>query len=366
MRSLPSLATVVLVATLHPSLAGQIQGVATDRSGNPLSGVVVKRLSTGDSTTSAADGSWYLAWTTGATRRAASGIGPRGLLSRQDGRLALAANGFRIDGRNGLLGGSTTIPSMQLAPRAGDTSEDTLAMRWKGASFKTPFRADAPSEDLGRMALDTAGLARFEIRASRHVAMGLPCLRLDVVSIDSSRSDSTALRLHLSGSAAEMADLAVRIDIAQFHDAAGFSRPAKLDAAGMRHFLPRRISYGCSVDTACDRIVGTTYDWIVDIPLDSVVFTPASRLMIQLVFGRNLQAEDTSGSVIGVPKHDPFGGSDWSFRPHRRNATLDYGGVPEIAQSEADQHPMQVPLDPYIQLVRGGIPVYGRSPESED
>lgn len=358
MRSFPSLATVVLVAALHPSLAGQIQGVATDRSGNPLHGVVVKRLSTGDSTTSAADGSWYLAWTTGATRRAASGIGPRGLLSLQDGRLALSADGFRIDGRRGLLGGSTSIPDMRFAPRAAEASADTIAMRWKGASSKTPLHADAPTEDLGRMVLDTSGLARFEIRASRHETMGLSCLRLDVVSIDSSRCDSTTLRLHLSGTGAEMADFAVRIDIAQFHDAAGFSRPAKLDAAGMRHFLPRRIDDRCSA--------GGTCDWIVDIPLDSVVFTPASRLLLQLVFGRHLLEGDSSTIVTGNPTHDPFGGSDWSFRPHRRDATTDYGGVPAIAPSEADQYPMPAPLDPYIQLARGGIPVYGRSPESED
>ena len=358
MRSFPSLATVVLVAALHPSLAGKIQGVATDRSGNPLHGVVVKRLSTGDSTTSAADGSWYLAWTTGATRRAASGIGPRGLLSLQDGRLALSADGFRIDGRRGLLGGSTTIPDMRFAPRAAEASADTIAMRWKGASSKTPLHADAPTEDLGRMVLDTSGLARFEIRASRHETMGLSCLRLDVVSIDSSRCDSTTLRLHLSGTGAEMADFAVRIDIAQFHDAAGFSKQVSLDADRWRETVPVPVDPSCPATSTCS--------WSIDLPLDGATIGTDERLRASLLFDRHILSGDSLRYSQSRPTHDPFSGSDWSFRARTwSDSTVappgmpDYGGVPIALATDLPE------AAPYIVLLRKRRLISGKAPSNK-
>lgn len=358
MRSFPVVVALLLSASPFAFAGQQIQGVATDMRGNPLAGVVVKRLSTDDSTTSAADGSWRLAWTTGTTRRSVPVTAPSGTLSLRDGRLRLATDGFRIDGKRDLSGGGVAIPSVPAAPRAMEGATDTLSMRWKGASFKRPLTADAPSGDLGRMSLDTTGLGRFEVRASRYEAMGLSCLRLDVSSIDSIGRDSLALRLHMSGTVAEMADFAVWLDIAQFYDAAGFSRPAKVDVAGISRIRPRPLDGACAAGIACD--------WVVDIPLDPVVFTPCSMLQLQLVVGRRSLAGDSSGVMMQAPTHDPFAGSDWSFRPHPRDGEVYYAGTPLFARDELERLPTMVPLDPYVQLVRGGTTIYGRGPEPED
>lgn len=358
MHPYPFLASLILVATQATSLAAQLKGVVTDRSGNPLSGVVVKLVSTGDSTRSASDGSWRLGWSTGSPARNPSRTGASGILVHQEGRLRLDVDGRRIDGKREALGGSTTIPAASRSPRASSASSDTLALRWKGASFKRPLSSSEQVDDLGRTSLDTAGLERFEIRASRFDAMGLAGLRLDVLSMDSSRRDSLALRLHMTGTAAEMADFAAFLDIAQFFDAAGFSQPARIASAMVSRQRPGLADGVCATGARCD--------WFFDIPLDSLVFTPQSRLEIRIVFTRHVQAGDTTGIVLGSPTHNPFAGADWSFRPHWSNATMDYAGVSAIAQDEVDRLPILVPVNPYVQLVRGGLSIYGRPPESED
>lgn len=358
MHPYPFLASLILAATQATSLAAQLNGVVTDRSGNPLSGVVVKLVSTGDSTRSASDGSWRLGWSTGSPARNPSRAGASGILVRQEGRLRLDVDGCRIDGKREALGGGGTIPAASRSPRASSASSDTLALRWKGASFKRPLTSSVQVDDLGRTSLDTAGLERFEIRASRHEVMGLAGLRLDVLSMDSSHRDSLALRLHMTGTAVEMADFAAFLDIAQYFDAAGFNRPARIASAKVSRQRPRLAEEGCAIGDRCD--------WAFDIPLDSLVFAPQSRLEIRIVFTRHVQAGDTTGMVLGAPTHDPYAGADWSFRPHWRDATMDYAGVPAMARDEVDSLPILVPVNPYVQLVRGGLSIYGRPPESED
>lgn len=359
MRSSLALAASLLTSVPCIAPAGQLHGVATDISGSPLPGVVVERVSTGESTTSGPDGSWRLARSMGVDRPSKAGSVPTGTLSRREGRISFGVDGFRIDGKRERVGVRSIVPGAAAASRVQDSSRDTVAMHWMGVTFKLPIADDASSSDLGATPLDTNGLGRFQILASRYRRGDMTVLRLDVVSLEPIGRDSLVLRLHQEGTVDEMADFAMRLDFGQYYDAAGFIHPAKLDLARISRVRPRLADGICPVGAECH--------WTFDIPLDAgEAFGSHSRLELQFVLDRHRQSGDTTSLMNGAPKHDPFAGSDWSFRSHWRGATTDYPGVPVVAPEDADGLLRAVPVDPYVQLIRGGQVLYGRGPEQED
>lgn len=357
----PPLARTTSLLALVPciAMASQLHGVATDLAGNPLQGVVVERVSTGESTTSGADGSWLLARSMGVDRRSKSGKAPTGALALREGRISFGVDGFRIDGKRERTAGQAIVFGSVAAARVQESSQDTIALQWMGVTFKRPITDDAPSLDLGTTLLDTNGLGRFQIQASRHRSSGMTVLRIDVISIEPVGRDSLVLRLHQEGTVDEMADFAMRLDFVQYYDAAGFHHPVKLDLAKISRVRPRLADETCPVDAKCH--------WTFDIPLEAEVqFGSQSRLELNFVLDRHWLTGDSTSLMNSHPTHDPFAGSDWSFRSHWHNATTDYPGVPVVAPEEADDLLMTVPVNPYIQLIRGGQVLYGRSPEQED
>lgn len=341
------------------AMASQLNGVATDLAGNPLQGVVVERVSNGESTTSGADGSWRLAGTAGLAPGRAAAKSPTGMLNNGMDGLALRFEGYRLDGRRERAQVRSIATPSVAASRVQGTLRDTVAMDWKGVTFKQPIADDAPSMDLGVIPLDTNGLGRFQIVASRYQRMDMKVLRLDLVSLEEIPRDSLVLRLHMEGTPDEMADFAMRLDMGLHYDGAGFNHPARLDPAKMSKVRPSLVDGSCVVDGGCD--------WTFDIPLDpGFVFGAQSRLELHFVLDRHLLTGDSTTLLNRFPTHDPFAGSDWSFRSHRRGTVTDYPGVPVVAPELESDPLLSLPVDPYMQLIRAGRILYGQGPRKED
>lgn len=359
MRPFLVFAASLVIVVPRIAAAGRLQGVATDLAGNPLQGVVVERVSTGESTTSGADGSWRLAGTAGLAPWRATAMSPTGTLTNGKDGLALRFEGYRLDGKMGhAQTRSIALPSVA-ASRFQGSARDTVSMDWMGVTFKQPIDGDAPSMDLGATPLDTNGLGRFLIVASRYRRMDMTVLRVDMVSLEPIPRDSLVLRFHMEGTPDEMADFAMRLDLGRHYDGAGFNHPARLDATKTSRARPSPVDGSCVADGKCR--------WIFDIPLDpGFVFGAQSRLELHFVLDRHLLSGDSTSLLNRLPTHDPFAGSDWSFRPHRLGSMTGYPGVP-VVELEPDGDPLSfLPVDPCIQLIQAGRILYGQGPRKED
>lgn len=330
----------------------ELHGTAVDRQGSPLSGVVVKLASTGDSATSTSDGSWHLARTASAARKTAIDRATLQNLSILDGAIHASFSGFTPDGRRQAKASAPKAPGSPILARQTAETTDTLSFRWKGVVIRKPLPTDT-SRDLGATRLDTTGLNLLEIRASRISFQNLSGLHLEIVNLDSRPHDSLTLRLHLAGTAAELADFAARLDFAQAYDVAGFNFPTGLDPRLISPLRPRPAETGCAKDQACR--------WTFDIPLANTSYPVLSRLSLDLIFQKHLLSGDSTQLLNLAPTHDPFVGADWSFRTHASGATKVFQGIPELG---SDQQQL-APANPYIQLVRGSQVLYGQGPSEE-
>lgn len=330
----------------------ELHGTAVDRQGSPLSGVVVKLASTGDSAITAADGSWHLARTASIARHTVLDRRSSQNLSIIGSPFRAAFSGFTPDGRR-----QAKVPALEktaspILVRQSAEQADTLSFRWKGIVIRKALPTDT-SRDLGATRLDTTGLNLLEIRASRISFQNLSGLHLEIVNLDSRPHDSLTLRLHLAGTAAELADFAARLDFAQAYDVAGFNFPTGLDPRLISPLRPRPAETGCAKDQACR--------WTFDIPLANTSYPVLSRLSLDLIFQKHLLSGDSTQLLNLAPTHDPFVGADWSFRTHASGATKVFQGIPELG---SDQQQL-APANPYIQLVRGSQVLYGQGPSEE-
>ncbi|MBK9577738.1 MAG: hypothetical protein IPK50_07440 [Fibrobacterota bacterium] len=330
----------------------QLHGTAVDRQGSPLSGVVVKLASTGDSATTTSDGSWHLARTASIARKSIRARTASQNLSILDGAIHASFSGFTPDGRRQAKVPALEKPASPILARQSTEHADTLSFRWKGVVIRKPLPTDT-SRDLGATRLDTSGLNLLEIRASRFSFQNLSGLHLEIVNLDSQPHDSLVIRLHLQGTAAELADFAVRLDFAQAYTAAGFNFPTGLDPRAISPLRPRQAATGCANDQPCP--------WVFDIPLSTTSFPVLSRLSLDLILQKHLLSGDSTQLLNLAPSHDPFAGADWSFRGHASGTTKVFQGIPELG---IDQRQL-APVNPYIQLMRGSSVLYGQGPSEE-
>ena len=151
---------------------------------------------------------------------------------------------------------------------------------------------------------------KFDIRTTRYTWGGMPALGLAVVNQDVKSYDSLQIRLYVNGTKANILDLAARVDIAFAYRADGFA-----DSGLFSHTKNVQKSRPKLIDTTCNADVGSCA-WYFDLPLHGAVMETQARWRLDVVFDRHNLIRDSTEILNMAPTHDPFAGTDWSFRPH--------------------------------------------------
>ena len=202
---------------------------------------------------------------------------------------------------------------------------------------------------------------KFDIRTTRYEWDGKPALGLAVVNQDVKSYDSLQIRFYVNGTRANIVDLAARVDIAFAYRADGFA-----DSGLFSHTKKVQDSRPRLIDTACNPDAGSCA-WYFDLPLHGAVMETQARWRLDVVFDRHNLIRDSTNILNMAPTHDPFGGTDWSFRPHVAGgdggmSPIDYPGVPEMSKNAIDSAAADIPVNPYIAVYRRNEFIYGYSP----
>lgn len=203
--------------------------------------------------------------------------------------------------------------------------------------------------------MDTTSPGGATILAARIQAQTLEGLELDVINTGTNPFDSLALRLYLAGTPAELADFAVRLDLAQSYDANGISKPAALDVSSWARVHPHPLEASCPSATTCT--------WTLDLPLVGTTVDVAARLHLSVLFDRHILTGDSSQYANSRPTHDPFSGQDWSFRARTwADSASNPSGLPDYAGVPAASGTGLPPTAPYMILLRKDRLIAGKPP----
>lgn len=234
----------------------------------------------------------------------------------------------------------------------------TLAIR-RGSEVQVEpllLRADTLiSTVIDPKTMDTTARADVRVLAARIQAMSQEGLTLDVINAEPFAVDSLTARLYMDGVAADMADFAVRLDIAQHYSAQGFVTTAPVNSSRWSNVSPTLIDSTCPATSVCS--------WAVDLPLEGATIGTDERLRISFLFDKHTLSGDSLQYLQSRPTHDPFAGSDWSFRARTwADSSVaiagmpDYGGVPNALDNVLPA------VAPYIVLLRKRRLISGKAP----
>lgn len=206
---------------------------------------------------------------------------------------------------------------------------------------------------------------KFDIRTTRYTWGGMPAMGIAVVNQDVKSYDSLQIRLYVNGTRANILDLAARVDIAFAYRADGFA-----DSGLFSHTKNVQRSRPKLIDPSCNPDLGSCA-WYFDLPLHGAVMETQARWRLDVVFDRHNLIRDSTEILNMAPTHDPFAGTDWSFRPHVAGgdggkSPLDYPGVPLMSKNAIDSIAMDIPVNPYIAVYRKGEFIYGFSPSAAE
>lgn len=236
-----------------------------------------------------------------------------------------------------------------------------VAIRRGSTVLVAPLRLETDTvlstrDVLGTM--DTTAQANARVLAARTTSTLQEGLVLDVVNHEATAFDSLTIRIYMDGSSSEMSDFAVRLDIAQLHSAEGFSKQVSLDADRWRETVPVPVDPSCPATSTCS--------WSIDLPLDGATIGTDERLRASLLFDRHILSGDSLRYSQSRPTHDPFSGSDWSFRARTWSDSAaappgmpDYGGVPIALATDLPE------AAPYIVLLRKRRLISGKAPSNK-
>lgn len=268
-------------------------------------------------------------------------------------RLAVEFDGFDATGRKALQTDAARVRG-RFAARSQGWS-DTLVFALGRRTVRVPLDA-IPGQPLSTI-LDTSGIQAMSLRASRFTWSGLPAMSIGIVNLDSKSYDSLRIRLFLNGTASDLADFAARIDIAFSYRADGFVEPGLFSMLGqITRSRPRPLDPDCPATSVCA--------WSFDLPMMGSTLAPQARWRLDAVFDRHNLARDTTELLNLPPTHDPWSGSDWSFRRHEtgNGSPVAYPGIPLADKNAIDDTPYAIPENPYIAIYRGEQLLYGHTP----
>lgn len=229
----------------------------------------------------------------------------------------------------------------------------------------------------------------FSVKTYQYSWAGKPAINLNIYNNESRSFDSLTVRMFMRGDDDIYDDVAIRTDICQAYDEAGFNKAC--DAAtlaqlneGFRHARPVKI------EDTYDAATGT-WQWYFPIPLGSTVIKSSSRFRVDVLFVARIRAPGQDDPLDVAPQNKKLycnesdkwywvsdeetigpvlteNPGDWSWAPHSKakGDYADYAGMPCISKDAGDLDFDVAPTNPYVAVYRKDEFVWGYSPSKSE
>lgn len=229
----------------------------------------------------------------------------------------------------------------------------------------------------------------FSVYTYQYSWASKPAINLNIFNNEARAFDSLTVRMFMRGDDDLYDDVAIRTDICQAYDEAGFNKACdattlKVLNEGFRHVRPVKI------EDTYDAATGT-WQWYFPIPLGPTVIKSSSRFRVDVLFVARIRAPgqddpldeapqnkklycNADGTWYWVSDEDKIGGTltanpgDWSWMPHSKanGDYADYPGMPCISKDDGDLDFDVAPLNPYVAVYRKDEFVWGYSPSKSE
>lgn len=229
----------------------------------------------------------------------------------------------------------------------------------------------------------------FSVYTYQYSWASKPAINLNIFNNEARAFDSLTVRMFMRGDDDLYDDVAIRTDICQAYDEAGFNKACDATTLnvlneGFRHVRPVKI------EDTYDAATGT-WQWYFPIPLGPTVIKSSSRFRVDVLFVARIRAPgqddpldvapqnkklycNADGTWYWVSDEDKIGGTltanpgDWSWMPHSKanGDYADYPGMPCISKDAGDLDFGVAPVNPYVAVYRKDEFVWGYSPSKSE
>ena len=228
----------------------------------------------------------------------------------------------------------------------------------------------------------------FSVRTYQYEWDGKPAINMNIFNNEARPFDSLTVRMYMRGDDDLYDDVAIRTDICQAYDEAGFNKAcdpttlAQLNE-GFRHARPVKIE-----DTYDEKT--KTWQWYFPIPLGSTVIKSSSRFRVDVLFVARIRAVGQDDPLDIPPQNKKLycrsgnkwhwvtditskeslneNPGDWSWMPHSRtnNEEKDYPGMP-CEEKDAGDIDLDLAIEnPYVSVYRKDEFIWGYSPSKSE
>ena len=228
----------------------------------------------------------------------------------------------------------------------------------------------------------------FSVRTYQYEWDGKPAINMNIFNNEARPFDSLTVRMYMRGDDDLYDDVAIRTDICQAYDEAGFNKACDASTLaqlneGFRHVRPVKIE-----DTYDEKT--KTWQWYFPIPLGSTVIKSSSRFRVDVLFVARIRAVGQDDPLDVPPQNKKFycrsgnkwhwvtditskeaidaNPGDWSWMPHSRtnNEEKDYPGMP-CEEKDAGDIDLDLAIEnPYVSVYRKDEFIWGYSPSKSE
>ena len=247
------------------------------------------------------------------------------------------------------------------------------------------------NEETGAMLKFTTPVTQydFSVYTYQYSWASKPAINVNIFNNEARAFDSLTVRMFMRGDDDLYDDVAIRTDICQAYDEAGFNKACDATTLevlnqGFRHVRPVKI------EDTYDAATGT-WQWYFPIPLGPTVIKSSSRFRVDVLFVARIRATgqddpldvapqnkklycNADGTWYWVSDEDKIDGTltanpgDWSWMPHSKanGDYADYPGMPCISKDAGDLDFGVAPVNPYVAVYRKDEFVWGYSPSKSE
>lgn len=228
----------------------------------------------------------------------------------------------------------------------------------------------------------------FSVRTYQYEWDGKPAINMNIFNNEARPFDSLTVRMYMRGDDDLYDDVAIRTDICQAYDEAGFNKACDASTLanlneGFRHARPVKIE-----DTYDEAT--KTWQWYFPIPLGSTVIKSSSRFRVDVLFVARIRAVGQDDPLDTPPQNKRLycrsgnkwhwvtditsqeslneNPGDWSWMPHSRTnqEEKDFNGMPCEEKDAGDIDLDLAPENPYVSVYRKDEFVWGYSPSKKE
>ena len=228
----------------------------------------------------------------------------------------------------------------------------------------------------------------FSVKTLQYEWDKKPAININIVNNESRAFDSLTIRMYMRGDDDLYDDVAIRTDICQAYDEAGFNKACDASTLavlneGFRHVRPVKIEDTYDAESK-------TWQWYYPIPLGSTVIKSSSRFRIDVLFVARIRAPGQDDPLDTPPQNKRLycrsgntwhwvtntqtietidkNPGDWSWMPHSTDNAedIDYPGMPCEDKNVGDVDFEAAPVNPYVSVYRKDEFVWGFSPSKSE